>query len=257
MLKLSSVSVCAGKRYLLEDISLGIRPSGLTGLIGPNGTGKSTLMKVMAGVLTADSGECFLEDTPLYRLTPEVRARRIGYLPQKTEVAWPLAVYDLIALGRLPYQGMFKRESGFDNEKILQAARQTEVTHLLDRNAKNLSGGELTRVMLARVLATMPEVILADEPVASLDPYHQLHTLEILRSFANEGKTVLVSLHDLNLAYRFCDDVILMHEGKIYRQGSPLEVITETHVQAVYHVVLKQVKVDRETVLMVDRRVDN
>lgn len=212
----------------LEELSLSLVPGTLVGLIGPNGAGKSSLLQALAGVLDYQ-GAITLDGEPLRKLRPADRARLIGLLPQQQQSAWALNVADIVALGRLPW-GDRKREA------IEEAIDRTGIRPLLDRRVDSLSGGQQARVWLARVLAGTPRVLLADEPLASLDIAYQRQIMMVLRDYAAEGRTVLVALHDLPLAARFCDRLLMLHEGRLIADGRPDQVLTRDHLRQVFSV---------------------
>ncbi|MDR1647692.1 MAG: ABC transporter ATP-binding protein [Zoogloeaceae bacterium] len=204
------------------------------GVIGPNGAGKSSLMQALAGILPC-TGEIRLS-TPegtgaLRALPPETRARRVGYLPQFCDSAWRLTVEDVVALGRLPWRDA---ETPQGRAAILRALEATQTVTFAPRACHSLSGGERARVWLARALAGEPRLLLADEPLASLDLRFQRQMLETLRRRAEAGNGILLTLHDLALAARFCDRVCLLEHGRIRAFGTPAEVLTATALEAVF-----------------------
>ncbi|WP_010545707.1 ABC transporter ATP-binding protein [Sphingomonas elodea] len=213
-LSASDLSVSLGKRRVLHGINAVLRPGKVTAILGPNGSGKSTLVRTLAGLLTPDAGRVTLGGTPLARLDPRERARRMGYLPQEATVHWDVGVADLVALGRLPHRAPFAGLSTEDHAAIDSAIEATGVRSLAGRLVTQLSGGERARVLLARVLAGEPQWLLADEPLASLDPVHQLDLLDRLRALAAGGMGVVIVLHDLVQAARAADDVLLLREGR-------------------------------------------
>lgn len=233
------LSLCVGDKKLVDDVSLQIEQGQIIGLIGPNGAGKTSLLKILANVSQANSGSCHFAGKPLADYTEKELARRFAYLAQGATAHWPLKVKRLIELGRLPWQGYRQRLNASDQNKVQDAAEKTEVSHLLDRVVTTLSGGEQTRVFLARLLAAEPSVIFADEPIAALDPYHQLHIMEILQQHARNGGTVLVVMHDINLASRFCDKLILMNHGKIVKFGGLSDLLQDNLLADTYGIDLR------------------
>jgi ABC-type cobalamin/Fe3+-siderophores transport system ATPase subunit len=218
----------------LRNIELDLHSGEVLGLIGPNGAGKSTLLHCLASI-EKYQGKIQLNGSDLQQLLPQQRAQQLALLPQKDHSAWALSVRDIITLGRLPWQDE-------DAEKILHAAELAGVSHWLDQPVDQLSGGEQARVWLARVLAGEPQVLMADEPLASLDLYYQFRVLELLRSYAaskngqSQPRAVLVSIHDLSLAARYCDRLCLLHQGRIIALGTPAEVLTPEHLHTAYQV---------------------
>ncbi|WP_417579167.1 ABC transporter ATP-binding protein [Nitrincola sp.] len=217
----------------LSGVDLDLRPGEMLGLIGPNGAGKTSLLHCLAGVETC-KGDIHLLGESLQDYPINARARLLGLLPQRCQSAWSLSVRDIICLGRLPW--------GDDNPSVVaQVAEITGVSDWLDHPVDQLSGGEQSRVWLARVLAGEPRVLLADEPLASLDLYYQCHVLALLRRYAQEEKAVMLSVHDLSMAARYCDRLCLLHQGRVFALGTPAEVLTYENLLAVYQV---QVQLD-------------
>lgn len=234
-LRVQSLSVHSQTTTLVDKISLTLERGELFGLIGPNGAGKSTLLRAIAQLL-AHTGAVYLEEDSLSHLAPNARAKRLAYLAQADAVTWPLQVKDFVALGRLPYG--YRDELG--QEAIAQALAQMHLQPLAQRRMDCLSGGERARARLARALAVQAPLLLADEPVASLDPYHQLSVMELLRTQCTAERAVIVVLHDLTLASRFCDCILLMHQGQAIACDAPRRVLTAANLQRVYRVQAMQ-----------------
>ncbi len=235
-LDVQGVAVRLGGRTRLQTQDLTVDGGQMLGLIGPNGAGKSTLVKAIAQ-LVAHRGECCLAGEVLERLPARERARKLAYLSQDDRLQWPIAVRDLVALGRHPYQGSWWRggaASVEDQRAIETALRATDVWDLRARRADTLSGGERARARLARVLAVEARLLLVDEPVAALDPRHQLSAMTLLRSQCTAGAAVIVVLHDLTLASRFCDRLLLLDGGAAVASGSVDEVLSDQHLRRVY-----------------------
>ncbi len=212
----------------LTDVSLTLAPGEMLGVIGPNGAGKSSLLQCLAGLLPCQ-GEVLLAGQPLAAMPARHRAQQLGYLPQACDSAWSLSVADIVALGRLPWGDQ-------DREAMERAMTQSGVLALQGRKVDHLSGGEQARVWLARVLAGQPRVLLADEPIASLDLYHQRRVMDVLRRYAHAERAVVLALHDLSLAARYCDQLCLLDQGRVHALGTPAEVLTEANLSAVFRV---------------------
>ena len=234
------VEVRYGTRTAVRATTLSLEPGNLIALVGPNGAGKSTLLRALAG-LVAHRGAVTWRGAALAKLDGRTRARTAAYLPQDPPVHWPLAVRELVALGRLPHRAYAANESAADAAAVAAAMRQTDTLEFAARSVSRLSVGERARVLLARALAVEAPVLLADEPIAMLDPYHQLEVLGTLRAYAagrgSESKRlVVVVLHDLGLAARFCDRVLLMDNGVIVGDGTPDEALGAEAIRAHYRV---------------------
>lgn len=234
-----NISLALNNIPILRDVDFSVSEGELVGLIGPNGAGKSSLVKALCRLNVEASGEVFFRDTAIEKIDKNRLAQQIAYLPQNAQAQWPVSVEKVVALGRLPFQNWWQKISETDRDAIEQAMEKTEVLAYRNRGANSLSGGEQTLVMLARIFATQPELILADEPIAALDPYHQLHVMELLRDHAKNNKAAVIVLHDLSMAAKYCDRVFLMSHGKVFASGTPTEVLTEKNIEQVYGVSTK------------------
>jgi len=238
-LSAQQVSFTRDGNSILANADLTLSAGELVGLIGPNGAGKSSLLRMMAGLQQPDSGQIYLtsqhdQQQLLNDFSGRERAQLLAYLPQQETPAWPLHVEHLVGLGRAPWHKPMSGKSSRDKQAIEHALNITELQPLRQRIVTTLSGGELQRALLARVFAGEPHIILADEPIAALDPYHQLHVMELLAEHAQQGGAVLAALHDLSLAARFCSRLVLLHHGKIIADGQPIDVLTTENLEQVY-----------------------
>ena len=229
MLSVENLTLARGGRTVLQGITVALRPGEVTAILGPNGAGKSTLLTALAGLIAPVSGEVTLAGEPMTAIAPSRRARRIGYLPQSGEVAWNLSVRALAGLGRLPWRGA--SNAAEDAAAVEQAFAAMDLTALASRPVHTLSGGERARALLARVLATGAEWVLADEPLAALDLAHQLALTAHFRALADQGKGVVLVLHDLALAMNHATRVLVLDEGRLIADGPP-EVALTSHVIA-------------------------
>ncbi|MGP1356847.1 ABC transporter ATP-binding protein [Roseicyclus sp.] len=228
LLSLGDLTVFRGECPVVDRATLSVGEGELVGLIGPNGAGKTTLLRAALGLLP-HKGE-----SSLARLAPAERARRVAWLPQSREIAWPVAVRTLVMLGRVPHLAGGQRPGPEDETAVTEALAAMDLAGFGDRPATELSGGEQARVLIARALAQETPLILADEPTAGLDPGHQIGALRRFATLAREGRCVLVSLHDLGLAARHCTRLILMHRGRIEADGPPREVLSPERLATVF-----------------------
>lgn len=235
LLSVSSLSASLGGKPVLKDISFAICAGELVGLLGPNGAGKSALLRSILG-LVPSQGEIAMSSRPAAALSMVERARLVAYLPQDREIAWGMAVEELISLGRTPHRTTFAGLGRDDHAAIQRAMRRMEVEHLRHRAATELSGGEKARVLIARALAQDAPLLLADEPTAGLDPSHQMALMRIFTELAGEGHAVVASLHDLGLAARWCSRLLLVDGGAIVADGPPETVLSPERLRQVYGV---------------------
>jgi iron complex transport system ATP-binding protein len=245
-----NLNVTLGSRRVLNDISLALSPGHLVALVGPNGAGKTTLLRALAG-LVPSQGIIEVGGEALSSLALRDRARRFAYLPQGHVVHWPLPARDIVALGRYPHGATDPaRLSATDTEAVLRAMRAADVMEFGERRVTELSGGERSRIALARVLAVEAPVILADEPTASLDPRHQIDIMKSLRHVADRGTLVMVVTHDLGLAARFADTVLVLSEGRLVAQGAATEALSEKIVADVFRISAYRAEYQREAVIV-------
>ncbi|MBO9709490.1 MAG: ABC transporter ATP-binding protein [Caulobacter sp.] len=230
------LNVALGGKSILAGVSARFRPGQVTAVVGPNGAGKSTFLACLAGLRRPDVGRVLLGESPIQALPHRERARRIGFLPQSAEVAWAVDVETLVGLGRTPHSGARGLGVG-DRAAVHAALERTHMTALARRDVTTLSGGERARALLARVLAGEPTWLLADEPLAGLDPGHQLDTVDLLRAFAAEtGHGVIMTLHDLGVALRLADRVVVLSGGGLIADAGPLEALTPDVLARAYGV---------------------
>lgn len=237
ILELIGASLGYPDRLVLEGINLVVEEGQVFAIVGPNGVGKSTLIKAASGILPLIGGEIRVGGQGILRMSPERRARRVGVVPQATQTPRAFTAGQIVLMGRTPYLGWLERESPADLEMAKQAMERTETTELADRIMGELSGGEQQRVMVARALAQSPRVMLLDEPTAHLDLRHQDEILKLIKQLAQEeGMGVLIALHDLNLVARFADRVALLSNRKIKEQGPARDVLTPDNLAEAYGV---------------------
>ena len=245
-----ALSVSLGSRAVLHDISLSLTSGHLVALVGPNGAGKTTLLRALAGLVPA-TGAIELGGRALSSLSLRDRARHLAYLPQGHIVHWPLPARDIVALGRYPHGATDPaRLSPRDIQAVTRAMQVADVVQFADRRANELSGGERSRVALARVLAVEAPVILADEPTSSLDPRHQLDVMNTLRAAADRGVLVILVTHDLGLAARFADRVLVLSAGRLVSQERPAKALSAQVMADVFRISAYRAEHEREIVIV-------
>ena len=244
------LSVWLRARHVLNDFSFSVASPGLVVIVGPNGAGKSTLLRAIAGLVPAQDGTIRIGKFELRSMSMQQRARTIGYLPQERTVHWPVSARQIVALGRLPHQPPGARLSAADRAAIDAAMAAMDASSLADRSVHELSGGERARVLIARVLAQQPSVILADEPTAGLDPKHQWALFEQLETAAAKGTRIIVALHDLALASRFARHVLVVSDGRLVASGAPEQVLTAKRLASVFGVASASVEHDGRRLIL-------
>ncbi|MDX9861338.1 MAG: ABC transporter ATP-binding protein [Rhodospirillales bacterium] len=240
MIEARALSVTIGGREVVAQASIAAGPGDIVGLIGPNGAGKTSLLRALLRLVAPTAGEVRLNGIDITPDPPHRHARDIAYLPQGQTVAWPLTVRRLVALGRAPHRTAWSGLTPADEAAVARALAAADAAAFADRPVTELSGGERARVLLARALAVEAPVLLADEPMASLDPYHQLATVDALRKVAADGAAVIVVLHDLALAARSCTRLCLMDRGRVIAEGAPEAVLTDPNLATVYRVAVQR-----------------
>ena len=235
MIEAKSICFRYRKEWVIEEVSFRAEKGEFIGLIGPNGSGKTTLLKILYRLLSPQKGEVLYDLTPLRRMKQKEIAKRIAVVAQETYHLFPFRVIEIVLMGRSPYLGQVIFESKKDLEIAERVMEWTKVLSFSERSIDELSGGERKRVFIARALAQEPEVILLDEPTANLDIHHQVDFLDLILTLNRErGLTIIMASHDINIASEFCDRLILLHQGRIYKTGDPHEVITKRNIERVY-----------------------
>lgn len=228
MIRVDGVEQRFGDVSVLTDIDLRVESGELVALVGPNGAGKTTLLRIINGMLTPDAGQVVLDDEPVNELSARAVSRRLATVPQDTHVGFSFRAEEIVEMGRTPHRS--RLDWSDDGEPVEAALERTETTALRDRRVDDLSGGERQRVLLARALAQEPDALLLDEPTASLDINHQVRVLTLVRELVEEGRAALAAIHDLDLAARFCDRLVLLHDGAVAARGTPEQVLRDNQL---------------------------
>lgn len=250
------VTLSLGGRRVLDGVSAGLGPGELVAIVGPNGAGKSTLLSCLAGLARPDAGRITLDGAVVDRIPPRQRARRVGFLAQTPEIAWDLDVRAFVGLGRTPHLGALG-PSEEDAAAVRAAVETAGLGGFVDRPITRLSGGERARALIARALAGRTDWLLADEPLTGLDPAHALDAIALFRRLAGEeGKGVVVTLHDLTLAARFADRVLMLHQGRLVADGKPGEALTSETLATVYGVAARTHAGEEGPLIEILRRAD-
>ncbi|MDQ2086978.1 ABC transporter ATP-binding protein [Herbivorax sp. ANBcel31] len=243
MINIKGLHWSYGNEKVLDDIDIDFSKNNIYGIIGPNGSGKTTLLKNITRSLMPKNKSIYLFEKDIIAFSNRELAKIISYVPQNTSLEFEFSVMDIVLMGRTPYLKRLQSESFNDIEIAENSMKMTNTWKLRNKNIGNISGGERQRVIIARALSQQSEIMLLDEPVSQLDIHHQVEILNILKSLKLEKKvTVIMSLHDLNLASQYCDKLILMDEGKIVKKGFPKEVIKRENIEKVYGIKVDIIK---------------
>ena len=233
MITLDHITACFGNRRILDDISATIAEGRVTAVMGPNGCGKTTLLRCIGGLLEPTGGQVLIDGRRVQDFSARALARQVAFVRQQAQTDFEFSAFETVLMGRNPYQKRLQNESQKDWDIVEQCMRQTGTWHLRLSKPHEMSGGEMQRVMIARALAQQTPVLLMDEPVSNLDIAHQLEIMHLLRE---AGKSVVIVIHDLNLALQFCDDLLLFHDGHLLFQGAMAEGLTPENIRVVYGV---------------------
>jgi len=234
-LNMQDVTLGYGRKLVIEDITFKVMPGEMVGLVGPNGCGKSTIIKALSHIISPCSGRILLNGKDMSRIPRGDLACLLGVVPQVPLLPSTFTAFEIVLMGRNPHLGLFQYEGHEDIAIAWDAMEKTSTKHLAQRRIGELSGGEIQCIVIARVFAQETEAILLDEPTANLDISRQIEILDLIKSLCRkDGLTVVVALHDLNLAAQYCDRLILINNGRIHAEGKPGEVINDNNIRQVY-----------------------
>ena len=236
VLSVNSLTVDLGGSRLLEEVSLFLQKGEVVGLIGPNGSGKTTLIKTIAGLIKPISGSVSIMGRLLNEVRLSERARLISVVPQHIPYTFGFNCFEIVLMGRYPYMKRFQTDTGIDRDIALQSMAAMKITHLVKETVDNLSAGERQRVFIARGLTQQPDLLLLDEPTANLDIQFQIEVMTLIRDLSSNGQTTMAAVHNLPLAARFCDRIILLDNGQVIKCGTPSEVLTVANIRNVFNV---------------------
>jgi iron complex transport system ATP-binding protein len=242
MLEVNNIHFSIDDKKILDGISARFEPRKIHGIIGPNGSGKSTLLRNICRIWEPQSGSILLNGKDYTEIPRKELSTLVTLVPQNTTIGFPISVYDIVSMGRNPHMGRFEAVGQKGREIIDRALRQTNIYELKDRNINELSGGEGQLAIIARALATEASLILLDEPTSGLDVKHTLEIVEILFDLKEQGKSILVTIHDLNLSRRFCDTISILCHGKLFFSGTPEDAFTKENIRQVFGVNVREYK---------------
>jgi len=235
IVKLDRIGFRYNDDWVLKNISFDVNKGQFVGIIGPNGSSKTTLLKIIDGILKPQEGDLCIDSTSSSKLKREALSKLVAVVPQDSLITFPFTVQEIVLMGRAPHLRRWRFEGETDFRIARQAMEMTDTISLMNRSINKLSGGERQRVLIARALAQEPQILLLDEPTAFLDIKHQIDFFDLIKKLNKEqALTVIAATHDINLASLYCGKIILLKEGKIHCMGSPEEVITEAHIREVY-----------------------
>ena len=237
MLKVKDLCFSYRERPVLKDVDLEVRKGEVVGILGPNGCGKTTLLKLMNRNLRPESGQVWMEEKDLEAVSKKEIARHIAVVPQSNEIRFAFTVRDIVMMGRMPFLHQFQGESSEDAHIVDEAMRKTNISEFADRYINTMSGGERQRVIIARAIAQRPEIILLDEPTLHLDINHQFEVLDLVKRLSKEeGLTVVIVSHDLPMVVKYCDRIVLIHDHKVFADGTPDDILTKENMKTVFNI---------------------
>lgn len=231
MIQVKNLTYTIGEKQILKDINFQIEKGKIYGILGNNGSGKSTLLKALSRINPVKNGTIFIDKKDINLYSAKHLAQTIALVPQQTNLMFDFSALQIALMGRIPYQKPLYADSQEDLEIVKQSMLRTNTWHLRDMNAKNLSGGEFQRLIIARALSQQTPILMLDEPISSLDIRHQFDIMSLLKQINKEtNATILIIIHDLNLAMRYCDEVILLNKGELVAKGKSKQVLTQDNI---------------------------
>lgn len=233
-LRVEKLNYTPGRRPILRDINFSAFKNEFIGIIGPNGAGKTTLLRLIAGLLRASQGEVMLHGREIQSLSRGEITRMVALVPQKPSMQFDFSVREVVSMGRHPHRGRFQPESERDRQMVDKALYETDLIELSGRSVTNLSGGEQQRVALARAIAQEPSILLLDEPTSNQDPLRQLRALDLVSKVVADGATAIAPLHNVDLATRYCDRIVMLRKGCIFTDGTPEKVISPETLEGLF-----------------------
>ncbi|MCX6650453.1 MAG: ABC transporter ATP-binding protein [Methanomassiliicoccales archaeon] len=237
MLSAQDISFMYREKPVLENVDLTVNNGEILGILGPNGCGKTTLLKLLNRNLHPQSGKVLMNGTDLEDVSKKHIARHIAVVPQSNEIRFAFSVRDIVTMGRMPFLDSFRGESSDDMRIVEEAMEKTGITEFADRLINNMSGGERQRVIIARAIAQEPDILLLDEPTLHLDINHQFEILDLVKKLSdNEGLTVVIVSHDLPMVTKYCDRMVLIHDHRIFAEGTPGEVLTRENMRTAFNI---------------------
>jgi iron complex transport system ATP-binding protein len=249
MIQVDNLHFSFAEKKILQGITVQFEAGKIHGIVGPNGSGKSTLLKNICRIWEPQAGKVFINGKDHRSISRKVLSTIVTLVPQNTSIGFPISVYEIVAMGRHPHLGRFQDLSGKDRALIDHALKTTYTYDLRDRNINELSGGESQLAIIARALVTEASLILLDEPTSDLDITHTLTIMTLLEDLKQKNKTILVSIHDLNSAKRYCDTISILHQGRLFFTGLPDEAFSLRNIQEVFDVDMAEVKDDSRSFL--------
>ena len=245
MVQVERLRFAIGEKLILRGIDARFEPCRIHGIIGPNGSGKSTFLKNLCRIWQPQQGTVLIDGVNALSVPRKELSKMVTLVPQNTQINFPISVHDIVAMGRHPHLGRFQPFTKHDREIIAQALAATQIEDLKDRKINELSGGEGQLAIIARALATEAALILLDEPTSELDIKHKLTIMELLLALKAQGKTILITIHDLNAARRYCDTISIFQQGALFYRGSPAEAFSPANMRTVFAVNVTEITQDR------------